>query len=693
MPARTSRRSRLASPRVVAALAALLCSSLHSPADDPLDEDGPALPPGAVLLGPRGLDFPGSVGPWALFDEDKKIALNNGRRIRIFDATTRKEIRSWVAGRRFCTDLAASPDGRRLASIDAYFYHVHIWDPETGKLLKEFNPHRGYAMGSLGFSADGKYVCTAGSERDPQNGDDLKARWDDYGIRVSSVETGREHPLFVGGVPGAGSPAFSADGRWLAWVNGGGAGSVTVRPLAGGADVGFNVDAEGSRPFAFSPDGKYIAIQVKGGGLFVGEAATGKEVRRFKPEDELPRGYDLHQSVRFAPDNHTVLTFRKYFRASLSTNLVRVRDVVDGTSRVFATDAPVENGLVFAKDGKSVVTLREDRNIQSWDLATGKETPLPGHTGAVTGVAITPDGKTAATSGHDGTVRIWEAVSGDEKHVLKLAGAAVGVAFLDAGRKLVSADATGEVHVWETATEKSLERFAAHKGGVTSLALSPDGSVLATGGADSAIRLWNTSDWARIKELAGHRGWVLGVWFVDGGKQLLSTSSGGMWMPLGKAPDGDAHFRLWNLATSEPVPGFDALKMRATTALAVAPDGKRAVSHISKENVGKIQEWELATGRQLAEVGALRPEGAAAAPLAFSPDGTRLVAVPAYSGPGGGAAVHVLDTRRWTAVTTLKGHIAWVRSAAFSADGRTLVTGGDDGKAIVWDLARLAPRR
>lgn len=62
------------------------------------------------------------------------------------------------------------------------------------------------------------------------------------------------------------------------------------------------------------------------------------------------------------------------------------------------------------------------------------------------------------------------------------------------------------------------------QGGLTSVAISPDGQLVAAGSPDGVVWLWDVQSWALIKRLRGHKKGVCSVVFTPDGKGLMSGS-------------------------------------------------------------------------------------------------------------------------------------------------------------------------
>src|SRR4029453_18190783 len=86
------------------------------------------------------------------------------------------------------------------------------------------------------------------------------------------------------------------------------------------------------------------------------------------------------------------------------------------------------------------------------------------------------------------------------------------------------------------------------------------------------------------------------------------------------------------------------------------------------------QLWDTATGRRLRTLSGHQDTVENAA---FSPDG-KLVVTASHDG-----TARLWDTGSGSLLRILEGHNGEVHGAAFSADGRLIVTAGDDG-ARVW---------
>jgi len=209
--------------------------------------------------------------------------------------------------------------------------------------------------------------------------------------------------------------------------------------------------------------------------------------------------------------------------------------------------------------------------------------------------------------------------------------------------------------------------------------LSPDRRVLAIGGQSQPLQLWDTSTWRERPAVSDFDGGVGDLCFTPDSRQFIAVGY------RGKHADMERRFlQLCDTASGEPVKNFTAQRVLYSRGLLVSPTGERALLHISDDNVGTIQEWELATGKVMRKVGPV-DQGATPNPLAWSPDG-RLVAVTA--GYAGNTLIEVLDAKNWKVVAKLPAYSGKVNAAIFTSDSKFLVS-GSDGRGIIWDLSKF----
>jgi RNA polymerase sigma factor (sigma-70 family) len=663
---------------------------------------------------------------FAAYTPDGKALLTAGRdgAVRLWDLASAKEIRrfDWGEGgpdgkaepfeeempqrweHQLWGDLAISSQAALSADDKVVAASrggvVCLWETATGKKLGQLQTGQS-RLDQLTFSADGKSLLTLGPGHatavwEVATGRCIRHRDGkrEAGFRVSEFAAVMEQVALVS--PGWKYLAFRKqadnDGPW----------SIRIKELATGKEL-FSIETvDGRAPLTFTPDGRTLVWARFEGGIVFSDVATGQELRRLGGGSAPP---DMATNFAFSADGRSLAVSR------LSRN-IELWDLYSGKlacrvthlaqRRPFDLGALARPALAFSPDGKRLLCTLGGAAVRQFQADSGAEIPGPdgGHRASVSTLTLSADGKSVWTYGRGDPVRCWDWATGKQTGQRGVpAGATLaafaadgGLAFAD-GKSVTVCGADG----------KQTRTLPAVALPLVALALSADGAVLATRSLDNpAVHLWDTTTLDKRHTLAPAGD------ALKGSNYVVTETAGVVTPDLVFSPDGRClagagprrQLCLWDVATGTLLGELPPQDGQAIERFAFSPRGVcLAAVHADRT----VTLYETRTGVRRGRLGTADPKKRRLH-LTFSYNGgsglmgaRRDTAVCLAFSPSGRylavaqetPQIHVWDVLSGREVGQLQGHEGGVISLLFAPDGRHLFSGGTDTTALTWDLARL----
>ncbi len=316
------------------------------------------------------------------------------------------------------------------------------------------------------------------------------------------------------------------------------------------------------------------------------------------------------------------------------------------------------SGATISPDGTRVLTVGMSGAASLWDAADARALRQFSMPGGITVAAFSPDGRRILTGGGGGRLHLWQG-GGAEKPVECVAGDEILVArFSPNGDRVVVGTRDSAARIFRANSGEAVGPRLEHEQRVVDAAFSPDGRRVATASWDGLVRVWSADDGRLLATSPREQSWITTLAFSpDGGSLLFGGASSAA--------------RIWRLG-DQGVPGPAWEHDQPIVGTAWSADGRLALS-VGRDGRVQIRKTD---GGGLAVRPLVHDQPLVAA--AFDPAGTAVL-----TGDSFGNVVR-WDIRpraprpeRWSHPDTI--HAAW------SGDGRMVMTAGNDRVVRLWD--------